>query len=850
MWRATIKGLIAHKLRLALTSLAVVLGVAFVAGTFILTDTLNHTFDSLFTQANAGTDVVVRAKAAFTDTGDGPSGGGSIRERIPEAMLASIREVDGVAAADGVIPGFAQLVDEQGEAIQGLPGAPVLGVGWSDNEALNPLDVRRGRAPVADGEVAIDAATARENGLSVGDRVQVILEGPSEEFTIVGIVGFGVADNLGGATLSAFEIDTAQRIFNAEDGFDQIAVAAEDGVSPADLRRRIAATLPGDAEAVSGQSVADENAQEIQEALGFFNIALLVFAGVSLFVGAFIIFNTFQIIVAQRTRELALLRALGASRSQVTRLVVAEAFIVGVVSSAVGIALGFLVAVGLQALLKGFGLELPTSDTQFLPRTVLVSVIVGVGTTFVASVFPAVRASRVAPVEAMRAAAPTTFRFSRARLITGVVVTLIAGGVLMAGLFGGGSSAASLVGLGAMLTFLGVAVLSPLVAAPIARFIGAPLSRLFATTGKLGRENAMRNPKRTASTAAALMIGLGLVAFVTIFGDSVRVSAAQTLDETLKADFILSTEQFTPFTPQVAKEVGELPEVAAVADFRYGVFQYRDQTKDLSGVDPSALDQVTQIDVHAGSVEGMRGGGILVFSDEAELYGWQVGDRIAVRFARTGDQDLSIAGIYGENRLVGDYLISLEDFEANFTQQLSLVTLAKTAPTATPEEAKVAIEAVLEGFPNVQLNNQAEFKEEQANQINQLLGLVSALLGLAILIAFFGIVNTLALSIFERTREIGLLRAVGMSRRQVRAMIRSESVIIAVLGALLGIAIGLFFGWALVTALADEGISHLAIPGTRLAIYVGIAAVLGILAAVGPARRAAKIDVLSAIGAE
>jgi putative ABC transport system permease protein len=369
-------------------------------------------------------------------------------------------------------------------------------------------------------------------------------------------------------------------------------------------------------------------------------------------------------------------------------------------------------------------------------------------------------------------------------------------------------------------------------------------------TGNLGRENAMRNPKRTASTAAALMIGLGLVAFASIFSASLRESATRTLDETLRADFILNTEQFAPFTPQVAAEVGRLPEIGAVAEFRPGVFQFRGETKELSGVDPGALEQVATLDLLSGSVEAMRDGGILVFEDEAERYGWAVGESVRVRFSRTGDRELSVAGIYGENRLIGDYLISLEDFGENFTQQLSVVALAKTAAGVQPVDAREAIERVLEGYPSVQLSDQVEFKQQQAEQINQLLGLIFALLGLAIIIAFFGIVNTLALSIFERTREIGLLRAVGMSRRQVRSMVRWESVIIAVLGAVLGLVIGVFFGWALVTSLADEGISELVLPGGQLATYFLIAAILGVLAAVGPARRASRLDVLRAISTE
>jgi putative ABC transport system permease protein len=851
MWRATLKGLLAHKFRLLSTSIAVILGVAFVAGSFILTDTLSHTFDAIFSEANAGTDVVVRAKAAFTDVTEGPGSGATrIRERIPESLLTEVRAVDGVRAAAGGLTGFAQVIDEEGDAVQGLPGAPSLGVGWADDPELNPLRLRDGGPPRADGEMVIDAATAKDNGIQVGDRLRVVFEGPAEEFTVVGIVGFGDADNLGGATLVSFDVRAAQRVFDADGTFDEIAVAAEEGTSVDTVRNGIEAILPDTVEVISAKDAAEEAAQQIQEGLSFFNIALLVFAGVALFVGAFSIFNTFQIIVSQRTRELALLRALGASRGQVLRSVMVEAVLLGLLFSLVGLVAGFGIAIGLQALLKAFGLELPSSSTQFLPRTVIASLVVGVLTTFVASVFPALRASRVPPMAALRDAGPAAYLFSRSRLLTGAAVTLGGGALLLVGLFRGGSNAAAMVGIGAMTTFLGVAILSSLVARPLAGAIGAPLARVFGQPGKLGRENAKRNPKRTAATAAALMIGLALVAFVSIFAQSLKVSSARTLDEVLKADFIVNTEQFAPFTPQAARDLRELPEVSAVADFRVGVLQFRQETKDVSGVDPTVLQDVVEIDLQQGSVQDIAGGGVLVFEDEAERYGFEVGEKIPVRFSRTGDRELRIAGIFRENRLVGNYLMSAEDFGENFTSGLSIVALARIAPGVDPDDARTAVERVLDGYPNLGLTDQTEFKQQQEDQINQLLGLISALLALALIIAFTGIANTLALSVFERTREIGVLRAVGMSRGQVRSMIRWEAVIVTVFGAVLGTAVGVFFGWALVAALKDQGITDLAVPGGQLVVYVIVAALLSLVAAILPARRAARLDVLAAIATE
>jgi putative ABC transport system permease protein len=848
VWRATLKGLLAHKLRLALTSLAVVLGVAFVAGSFILTDTLNATFTKLFAEANAGTDVIVRAVAAF----DQPPGGGtgSGRERISSDLIQTVDGVNGVKAAAGSLAGYAQLVGSDGEAVSGSPGAPNLGVAWTDNKELNPLVIRDGRGPEADGELVVDLATATKNDIAVGDRLRVLFQGPAEEFTVVGLVGFGDADNLAGATLVSFTLPTAQRVFQSEGLVDEIAVEADPGVTSDELLGRIAPVLPPKVEVVTGKTAADEAAQQVQQGLSFFNIALLVFAGIALFVGAFIIFNTFSIIVAQRTRELAMLRALGATRGQVTRSVMAEALIVGLVSSVIGIGLGFLVAIGLQALLDAFGLALPSSAAVFKARTLIAGLLVGVLTTFVASVFPAIRASRVPPVAAMRDAEPSVSRFSTRRLVAGLIVLALGVAVLLIGLFAGGSTAGARVGLGAMVTFIGVAVLSPLIARPLSRWIGAPLALFFGQPGKLGRDNAMRNPRRTASTATALMIGLGLVAFVAIFAASLKASSNKILDETLKADFVITTSQFTGFTPQVAADLEALPELSAVSEFRQAPFRFHDQTKFVGGTNPDTIEDTVTLDVVSGSVEGLNDGGVLVFQDEAEANGWTVGDTIPMEFIATGVQQVPIVGIYAENRLVGSYLVSLDTFEQNVTEQLDFVVVAKIAPGVTPDDARAAVDRVTEGYPNVTVNDQTEFKAQQADQIDQLLGLISALLGLAILIAFFGIVNTLALSIFERTREIGLLRAVGMTRRQVRSMVRWESVIIAVLGAALGIAVGIFFGWALVAALADQGISELAVPVGQLVLYVVIAAVFGVLAAIGPARRASRLDILRAITVE
>ena len=848
MWRATFKSLLAKKVRLVLTALSVVLGVGFVAGTYVLTDTMDAAFNDLFQNAAANTDVVVRSESAFAPTSGGAGGGGTEgREPIQDSVLEDVLEVEGVDIAHGDVAGYAQLIDPvTDEAIGGF-GPPTIGASWDPDSTV--VEIREGSAPEGFGEVAVDASTAERHDLRIGQPIQILFEGPPQEFTISAIVGFGEADNLAGATLAMFDLPTAQQALGKVGVFDAINVIAEGGVSTSALRARIDQVLPDGVEAVTASAVADENTEALSEGLGFFKTALLVFAFIALFVGAFIIFNTFSIITAQRTRELALLRALGASRGQVLASVLTEAALVGVFASVIGLAAGVVIALGLQALLSAFGIDLPSTSTQVLPRTIVVSLLVGTVVTVLSSILPARRASRVAPVEALRGDQPTAGRSLRRRLISGVVVTAVGAGLLALGLFGGGSNAALTIGVGAVVMFLGIAMLAPLFARPLARVIGAPLVKL-GIQGKLGRENAMRNPRRTASTASALMIGLGLVAMVSILASSLKASFNAALEETLKADLTLTTTSFISFSPQVADLVRAVPEIEAVSEFRQNGFEYEGRTVFMTAVDPGTIGQVAEVDMEAGRIDALGQGSLLVYREVAESEGLEVGESVTLSFPAGGDRDYIVGGIYADNRLLGDWLLSITAYEQVFTEQLDTFVLVKGRSGIAPAELQRAVEAAVTEYPNIEVQDQASFREKQAGFIDQILGLVTALLALAILIAVFGIVNTLGLSIYERTRELGLLRAVGMTRRQVRSMIRWESVIIAVFGALLGLAIGILFGWALQRALVDDGLSELAIPGGQLLVYLVIAGLMGVLAAVLPARRAAKLNVLDAISYE
>lgn len=852
MIRAALKSLRARKRRSVMTAISIILGVGFVAGTYVLTDTMNAAFDQLFSAATSGTDVVVRSASAFGPTvGEGPGGGGPAEERkpLPQSLVGEIQNVQGVNSASGSVSGYAQIVDPTtGKPIGGV-GPPTIGANWNTT-ANATLTLRSGHAPEGSDQVVVDAFSASKYDLKVGQSVRVLFEGPPEEFRISGIAGFGEADSLGGATLAMFDTPTAQRVLGREGEFDQIDVVGEKGVTPLQLRADIQPVLPKGAEAVTSSSVAAEQAEQVKEGLGFFRTALLVFAGVALFVGAFSIFNTFSIIVAQRTRELALFRTLGASRGQVMSSVVLEALLLGLVGSAIGILVGVGIAIGLKGLLAAFGLELPGTSMQIEARTVVVSMVVGTVVAVAASIFPAWKAASVAPLQALRDAGEGgDMGRKRLRLVVGGAILAVGIGGLLYGLFGNASSAGLLIGFGAAITFIGVAVLAALVSRPLAGAIGAPVGHL-GVQGQLGRENAMRNPRRTASTSSALMIGLGLVAMVAILSASLKASFTATLESTLKADLILSTSSFTPFSPDVVRAVGDVSGVAAVSEFRQGVMKVAGSTAAVTGVDPSTIGLVTDVQPSEGALEGLDSDGLLVAEDVAAKHGWSTGDKVPVVFAATGPQELTLAGTMGQSDFVGDYVIPMELYKKVFSQQLDLFAMVKLDEGADSAKVVSEIQSATKEFGNIEVQDQAAFRDKQAGFVDQLLGLVTALLAMAIIIALFGIANTLGLSILERTRELGLLRAVGMSKRQLKRMIRWESIIIAVLGALLGLAIGVFFGWCLQQALAPEGVTKLVVPVGQLIVYLLFAALAGVLAAIWPSRRAAKLDVLQAISYE
>jgi putative ABC transport system permease protein len=839
MWRVTIKGLLAHKLRLALTALAIVLGVTFIAGTFVLTDTLHNTFNTLFGNIYQNVDFQVRGVAQFGN------GGTATRNPVPESLLATVQRVPGVEAANGSVTGYAQFIDHNGKAIT-TGGAPTLGVEFDPNQQISALHIAQGAPPTTPHDVVMDLGTAQKYNFTVGQQVRILLQGPTRTFTITGLTRFGTANNLAGATLAAFDTATAQAVLGEVGKFDNINVVSAPGANKAAVQRDIARALPHGIEAVTGQTVINEQTNAVSKALGFFNTALLVFGFIALFVGGFTILNTFSITVGQRTRELALLRIVGASRRQVFRSVLGEALIVGLVSSLIGLGLGVLAAVGLEKLLSGFGVTLPSGPLVFEARTVIVCLIVGIGVTLVSAISPARRAVRIAPVAAVSERQTEAEIPLRRRFIRGGIITLIGVALLAVGLT---QPAIQLVGLGAVLIFVGVAMLAPAVARPMASVIGRPLARLLGTSGRLGRENSMRSPRRTAQTSSALMVGLALVSAIAVFGASLSKSATSSVNNAISADIIVSSTSKTgngQFSASVTSVVSRVPGVTATSTVYSDQFEFRHSLENLLAVGTRNLSQTVILSMTSGTSASLAAGQLLIDTNTATADHLTVGQVVPVRFALTGPATMRIGGTYQPNALTGKYLVGDAFFLAHFHNPLPVAVLAKTGSAGVQQ----AVARSLTAYPNVEVQSRAEFEATQTAQINKLLGIVYVLLALAVIIALIGIVNTLMLSVFERTHEIGLLRAVGMKRRQIRAMIRSESVILAVFGAVVGIVVGTGLGIALVSSLRSQGITSTVVPVSNLVIFLVLAALLGLLAASWPARRAAKLDVLAAIAAD
>ncbi len=843
--KLTVRGFRARKTRLALTTFAIVLGVAFIAGTMIFRSTMASAVDAAFADTGGGADTLVRAKKAF-----GAQLGEGADRPVPASLLSTVRRVGAVDRAQGTISGFAAVLDRQGDLIG---DGPYTGQGWTDDRVFSLARPRAGGAPRRADEIAIDSTTAKKGGYRVGDRVRVALPGGARQFTVVGVYRYG-AEHTPEPTTTAFEPATAQKLLmETPDTYRQIVVHAKPGTTQAGLRDAVARVLPAGYEAITERQAAGERAAGVKDILNLLSRFVLAFAAVAVFVGSFIIFNTFTMLVTQRTRELALLRAVGASRRQVTSMVMGEAIIVGLLGSTAGLGVGVLLALGLRRAFAVLGTELPTGGLTVPGSAVVWSYAVGVIVTLFAAYVPARRAGGIPPMAALRDDVSTPVRSLRLRALSGVL--LIAAGIagMIGGSLGPGRTAVPLSGAGAATVFIGIAVLNPIIVRPLVWLIGWPPARLCGMVGRLSRANAQRNPRRTAATASALMIGLALISGGSIIASSMVASVDHQLDRGLVSDFrVTSRSSTTGLSKSTLDAVARTAGVREAVAVRNARLKLGGDLRTATAGDGPALVRLFRLNVTAGGPT-LAKNEIMVSRASAEAKGWQVGAVVPVQYQDGAAADVRIAGIYAEVKdaleTAPTVVMGTESYLEHYgpdIDQIDIIARPGAGGTATLE----ALRSALSPWPDIELKDRSAIKAQYAGEIKLLFRAVLVLLALSVLIAALGIVNTLALSVIERTREIGLLRAVGMQRRQLRRMIRYEAMIVSVFGALVGLATGVGFALVVQHAASADGMATLAIPVGRLALFVVGAGVVGVGAAIWPARRAARMDVLRAIATE
>jgi putative ABC transport system permease protein len=851
--KVALRGMAGRKLRATLTAIAIVLGVAMMSGAYVLTDTIDEAFDTIFVESYAGTDAVVTGK----DPGISFEGDSSQPPPFPEELLARVRSVDGVEVATGSVQDFqVKLLRPDGEPIK-TGGAPGLAFGIetaSEYDRFNPLNLVQGRWASGRSEVVVDEGVADDENLKIGDPIGIAAIGPARNFEIVGIARYGDLSSIGGATFAIFDVPTAQDLLEKKGELDSIQVAAADGVTPDELTRRMKAELGDDVTVRTGVQQADEESGEIATFTKIIRYFLLSFAGIALFVGAFVIFNTLSITVAQRTRELATLRTIGASRRQVLTSVIVEALVIGLVASIVGLFAGLGLAIGLDKLFRALNLDLPQTSTVFATRTVVVSLLVGTLVTVFAGLFPALRATRVPPIAAVREGATLPRgrlgRFTPyiASVIVALAVLALSYGTLADDIATGDRFV--LLGIGVLALFIGVAMLSSRLVVPLARVVGMPARRLGGAAGKLAESNAQRNPGRTAATAAALMIGIALVTFVAVLAQGLRVSNSDAIERQIQADLIVTSEDgYSEFPAAVGDAVEDASGVETVSNVRQDISEIDGSAGNLTGLD-DRIDEVYDFRWVEGSDElltNLGDGGAVLPNHVADDNDLAVGDTITVRSTGNETREFVVRGIYDGSPfypLLGSASVSTSAFDGLYERPRNRFTLMNVSDE--PEAARADVQAALEGFPDTRIQTRQEWIDKEDREIQQFLLLLYVLLALSVIISLFGMVNTLVLSVFERTRELGMLRAVGMTRRQVRRMIRHESVITALIGAALGLPLGIFLALLVTRALSQYDL-QVAIPAASLLGFVIVAILAGLVAAILPARRAARLRVLEAL---
>jgi putative ABC transport system permease protein len=842
MLRLLISSVRTHVRRLLSTSLAVCLGVALLAGTMLLGDTLRANFDSLFQTALGSSDAVVRSANTLTTDGE------FAQDLIDGSLATEIAELDGVAAVAPQIEGFGQLTGADGEKLGG-EGPPTFAGNWIEDPELNPYELVEGRAPTANDEVVINRGAAEDGDLSIGDRTIVATPEPVD-VEIVGIATFGGEDGLGPTTFTAFTLAGAEEHITGESGgVTALLVKADDGISQETIVGRVADLVPADVEVISGADLVSETNEEIDaDFLGFVRTFLLVFAAVALLVATFSINNTFSIIAAQRQRSSALLRAIGADRRQVFWSLAGESIVVGAVASAIGLGLGFALAQGLKALFDAFGFALPAGGLEIRTTTLVIAPLVGIVVTMLASLAPAVRASRVAPLAALRDVAIDRSASSRWRLVAGSLMLAVG---VVAVVTGASSGDLARAGLGALLTAAGVVAVGPVAARPAGSAIGTPISRLRGIPGALARRNAMRSPRRMAATASALMIGIGVVTVFTTFAGSLKASVDDNVSAVIEGDLMIAASQFGGggLSPGLVDAVDALPEVDHAVGVGTGPVSIDSRTRQVTVLDPVASAGLVVPDVIDGAaVADLDDDQVAVSEAVADDADWTVGSVLDVRFTDGSTEQLEVAAIYEPSSTVRDLVVPKPTWERHAVQSIDTMVVIGAADGVDIESARTAVETATATFAPPDVMTTDEFVDDATANINQILGLVYVMLLLAIVIALMGIANTLSLSIYERVRELGLLRAVGADRAQVRSMIRWESVVIAVFGTVGGVALGLFLGWGLVTAAGAGSFPiNFAVPTVQIVIVAVVGGIAGVIAAVRPARRAAKLDIIDAL---
>ncbi|MGN9758806.1 ABC transporter permease [Streptomyces sp. SD31] len=848
--RLSVSSLRAHRRRFAGTFLAVFLGVAFLAGTLVMGDTLRAGFDTMFGNATSGTDAVVRSADAITTPGESEG----VREPVDTDLESTIEKVPGVAAVAPNIQGAGQLVGRNGDPIGGQ-GPPTLAGNWIADPELNAYQLAEGRAPQKSGEVVIDRGTAERGDLHIGDTTTLRTPDPIK-VTIVGLATFGGEDGMAQVTFTGLTRADAEKYLTAGPGeAASIQVRAGPGVSQQELVDELTPVLPKGIEAITGQESAEENTDMISsQFLTIFTTFLLVFSGVALLVATFSIHNTFAIVVAQRTRENALLRALGASRRQVTASTLVEATAVAVTASVAGLAGGIGIAAGLQALFPAIGFPFPEGDLVISALSMALPLAVGIMVCLGSALLPAARAGRTAPLAALHETAVDTSGASRPRAVTGLGLLALAVGTTLGGVLV--SPSIWLAGTGAVLALAAFVVLGPVASTTAVRILGGPLDRLRGVTGSLARRNALRSPKRTAATASALMIGVAVVSLFTVFGASLKATMDQTVSRSFAGDVAVSTPSFgaggSGLSPRLAAAVQRLPEVDTAVGLGRGVAEVDGKGRALTVTDPVALQRTFDLGDVRGSLRDLGTDGIALTEQEADKQNLTTGDKTHLTFTDGQQQTFTVRAVYGRSELAGDYVITRDAWAPHRTQDADTLLAVSFKDGVGADEGKAAVEKVAVKYGNPEVQTRDEYAQSSAGGIDMMLTLVYALLALAVLIALLGIANTLTLAIHERTRELGLLRAVGQTRSQLRAMVRWESILVAAFGTVGGLALGAFLGWVLVKASdgASDSAFAFALPPLQLAVVALVGLTAGALAGLRPARRAARLDVLRAIATE